>query len=162
MANFSSLHSLDEAGYFIISADGSRQEIVAQYYPNTINAAGVPLLATVAACSMQSLAGQNYPRFDSPAGEACDPDTGEVIPCGPGYTRPPKKIFRLVSQWSMTLSAIACNLVLNSRCTHLVHNYNWRSQASCCAVQSTVPAICAGLKPSLTFDSVQGEDSEGA
>lgn len=24
---------------------------------------------------------------------ACDPDTGEVIPCGKGYVRPPKQVF---------------------------------------------------------------------
>lgn len=42
-----SLHSLDEAGYFIISADGSCQEIVAEYFPNIINAAGVPLIAAL-------------------------------------------------------------------------------------------------------------------
>lgn len=27
-------------------------------------------------------------------GEACDPETGDVIPCGPGYNRPPHKVYR--------------------------------------------------------------------
>jgi len=34
--------SLDEAGYFVISADAQAGEIVAQYFNNTINKAGLP------------------------------------------------------------------------------------------------------------------------
>lgn len=31
-----------------------------------------------------------------PLGLACDPDTGEVIPCTPDYVRPPTRIYRYV------------------------------------------------------------------
>ncbi|GAB4814053.1 hypothetical protein N2152v2_001099 [Parachlorella kessleri] len=57
---------LDEAGYFIIKVDREANQIVAEHYTNTINKDGL----------------------------ACDPVTGEVIPCKPGYTRPPTKTYR--------------------------------------------------------------------
>ena len=55
---------LDPAGYFLIAARHTDDVIVAQHYENTINAAGL----------------------------ACDPRTGEVIPCA-GYLPPPPRVF---------------------------------------------------------------------
>jgi hypothetical protein len=56
--------SLDPAGYFLIAAHHADGTITAAHYENTINAAGL----------------------------ACDPRTGEVIPCS-GYAPPPPRVF---------------------------------------------------------------------
>jgi hypothetical protein len=56
--------SLDAAGYFLIAADHANSVIIARHYGNTINAAGL----------------------------ACDPRTGDVIPCS-GYMPPPPREF---------------------------------------------------------------------
>eukprot|EP00892_Ulva_mutabilis_P006615 jgi/Ulvmu1/4325/UM002_0048.1 len=87
--------SLDEAGYFVIAADAEASEIVAKYFANTINEAG----------------------------EACDPDTGEVIPCGPGYTNSPVQVFRGKS--AKELSVQILEKQENSHmCSHMEHaNY---------------------------------------
>ncbi|KAK9824597.1 hypothetical protein WJX72_011592 [[Myrmecia] bisecta] len=57
---------LDPAGYFLIAVDRQSREIVAEHYTNTINSNGV----------------------------ACDPETGEPIPCTAGYRRSPKHVYR--------------------------------------------------------------------
>jgi hypothetical protein len=56
--------SLDAAGYFLVKADHAAGVIIARHYGNTINAAGL----------------------------ACDPRTGDVIPCS-GYVPPPPREF---------------------------------------------------------------------
>eukprot|EP00887_Chlorella_sp_A99_P002387 scaffold10.g2387.t1 len=57
---------LDPAGYFIIYVDREWGELVAEHYTNVINKQGL----------------------------ACDPVTGEAIPCMPGYRRPPSATWR--------------------------------------------------------------------
>jgi len=57
---------LDPEGYFLISIDKEAGEIVVKHYGNTINEAG----------------------------QAVDPETGEIIPCEGGTKRPPHKIYR--------------------------------------------------------------------
>lgn len=47
------------------------------------------------------------------AGLACDPDTGEVIPCTPGYVRQATKVYRSV-------------LFLNIECTSRRCSINWK------------------------------------
>jgi Domain of unknown function (DUF4346) len=56
--------TLDPAGYFLVSARHSEGVVVAEHYSNVINTAGL----------------------------ACDPRTGEVIPCS-GYSPPPPRVF---------------------------------------------------------------------
>lgn len=57
---------LDPAGYFVIFLDKEVHEIVVQHYRNIINERGL----------------------------ACDPDTGEVIPCDGSYKPKPNRVFR--------------------------------------------------------------------
>ena len=57
---------LDPLGYFVIYIDAAAREIVADHYGNLINDQGL----------------------------ACDPRTGEVIPCDASYTPPPPTRFR--------------------------------------------------------------------
>ena len=57
---------LDPAGYFVIYLDSSKCEIVADHYRNLINSQGL----------------------------ACDPETGEVIPCDGTYKPKLHKSFR--------------------------------------------------------------------
>eukprot|EP00850_Spirogloea_muscicola_P013893 SM000097S24746 [mRNA] locus=s97:81777:83149:+ [translate_table: standard] len=55
--------ALDPAGYFVISVDREARLVIADHYCNLINAEGL----------------------------ACDPDTGEVIPCTGYKPRPPTR-----------------------------------------------------------------------
>ncbi|MFM2430348.1 MAG: hypothetical protein RLZZ511_1561 [Cyanobacteriota bacterium] len=57
---------LDAAGYFLIYVDRETCEICADHYSNTINDKGL----------------------------ACDPETGEPLPCGGNLKRLPSKTFR--------------------------------------------------------------------
>ncbi|BAU14776.1 hypothetical protein LEP3755_53290 [Leptolyngbya sp. NIES-3755] len=57
---------LDPNGYFIIYVDRSSRLICAEHYTNTINEKGL----------------------------ACDPETGEPLPCGGELKRRPSKIFK--------------------------------------------------------------------
>ena len=57
---------LDEAGYFLIYLDRDAVQICADHYSNTINAQGV----------------------------ACDPETGEPLPCSGDLGRPAAQQFR--------------------------------------------------------------------
>ena len=50
------------------------------------------------------------------AGMACDPVTGEVIPCTPGYVRSPSKIFRYDMSRSPMLHVCLC---ARRRCRYL-------------------------------------------
>lgn len=57
---------LDPCGYFIIFVDREASQIVAQHFRNVIDARGL----------------------------ACDPETGEVIPCDGSYKPAPTREFR--------------------------------------------------------------------
>jgi hypothetical protein len=57
---------LDEAGYFLIYLDRATTDICADHYSNTINDKGL----------------------------ACDPETGEPLPCGGKLERRPTTVFR--------------------------------------------------------------------
>ncbi|GAQ89056.1 hypothetical protein KFL_004830070 [Klebsormidium nitens] len=57
---------LDPAGYFLIRVDRTTNEIVATHFRNTINERGL----------------------------ACDPETGEVIPCDGSYRPQAHRIYR--------------------------------------------------------------------
>ncbi len=60
------LIELDPSGYFIIYLDRAAQRIRAEFYTNTINDKGL----------------------------ACDPETGEPLPCGGELKRQPSRVFQ--------------------------------------------------------------------
>ena len=109
---------LDPSGYFIIKIDRDSRQIVAEFYRNIINKNGEGAASKQSASqfwrrapcgSHRNPLALEMPTRDSsrelslllttPAGLACDPETGEVIPCRPGYVRPPSKVYRCAPGW---------------------------------------------------------------
>jgi hypothetical protein len=87
---------LDAAGYFLIKLDREGNRLIAEHYTNTINKQGELRLQFPAPAPPQKpplTAARRASRPVPRAGMACDPDTGEVIPCTPGYTRPAKHVY---------------------------------------------------------------------
>jgi hypothetical protein len=60
--------------------------------------------------------------FHEISGLACDPETGEVIPCTSGYIRPPSSIYR--GRTAKEISVEILEKESKFTCTHLEHaNY---------------------------------------
>ena len=125
--------SLDAAGYFVIRIDRQHNEIVADFYTNTINKNGT-FLGFVFKYQIKAHAHRFYcykhrhchRHCHYSTGLACDPETGQVIPCTPGYVRAPSRVYRGQTAKEISVSVLEQHTTDGRLppCTHLEHaNY---------------------------------------